>query len=167
MTLRLVPTPLEVPIQPPSPRAGGVDPSLLDAFVPSATRDVALARLRQPGALAVTSGQQPGLFTGPLYTVHKALSTAALARVLERQWNRPVVPIFWAAGDDHDFAEASQAAWIRADGALATASLAAESPAQPVEQAGLHALAQGGTSLRPNSRTPRKPASRKKAVKSS
>ncbi len=123
MTLRLVPTPLELPIQPPTPRAGGVDPVLLDAFVPSAGREAALERLRQPGALAVTSGQQPGLFTGPLYTVHKALSTAALARVLERLWHRPVVPIFWSAGDDHDFAEASQAAWIRADGALATASL--------------------------------------------
>ena len=55
MTLRLVPTPLEVPIQPPAPRAGGVDPSLLDAFVPSATRDAELQRLRQPGALAVTT----------------------------------------------------------------------------------------------------------------
>jgi bacillithiol synthase len=135
MTLRLVSTPLEAPIQPPSPRGGGVNPSLLDAFVPSATRDAALARLRQPGALAVTSGQQPGLFTGPLYTVHKALSTAALARVLERQWNRPVVPIFWAAGDDHDFAEASQAAWIRADGTLATASLPprpADAPLTPM-----------------------------------
>src|SRR4029453_1212212 len=97
MTLRLVPTPLELPIQPPPPRAGGVDPALLDAFVPSAGREAALGRLRQPGALAVTSGQQPGLFTGPLYTVHKALSTAALARVLEARWKRPVVPVFWSA----------------------------------------------------------------------
>ena len=97
MTLRLVPTPLEAPIQPPEPRAGGVDPALVDAFVPSGTRDEVLDQLRRPGALAVTSGQQPGLFTGPLYTIHKALSTAALARVLARQWNRPVVPIFWSA----------------------------------------------------------------------
>ena len=106
MSLRLVPTPLEVPVREPAPRAGGLDPSLADAFVPSPARDQLLERLRQPGALAVTSGQQPGLFTGPLYTVHKALSTAALARVLERRWDRPVVPIFWSAGDDHDFAEA-------------------------------------------------------------
>lgn len=132
MTLRLVPTPLEAPIQPPEPRAGGVDPALVDAFVPSATRDEVLDQLRRPGALAVTSGQQPGLFTGPLYTIHKALSTAALARVLARQWNRPVVPIFWSAGDDHDFAEASQAAWIRADGALATASLPPRPPEAPL-----------------------------------
>jgi bacillithiol biosynthesis cysteine-adding enzyme BshC len=132
VSLRLVPTPLEVPIREPAPRAGGLDPSLADAFVPSPARDQLLERLRQPSALAVTSGQQPGLFTGPLYTVHKALSTAALARVLERRWDRPVVPIFWSAGDDHDFAEASQAAWIRADGALATASLPPRAPDAPL-----------------------------------
>jgi bacillithiol synthase len=135
MTLRLIPTPLGAPIREPAPRAGGLDPALAAAFMPSATRDELLDRLRHPGALAVTSGQQPGLFTGPLYTVHKALSTAALARVLERKWDRPVVPIFWSAGDDHDFAEASEAAWIRADGALATASLPprpADAPLTPM-----------------------------------
>jgi bacillithiol biosynthesis cysteine-adding enzyme BshC len=105
---------------------------LRDAFVASPAREAALARLSEPGALAVTSGQQPGLFTGPLYTVHKALSTAALARVLERQWSRPVVPIFWIAGDDHDFAEASQAAWLAADGSLATASLPPRPPEAPL-----------------------------------
>lgn len=123
MSFRFVPTPLDAPLVLPPARAGGLDPALEPAFLPSAARDAALARLREPGALAVTSGQQPGLFTGPLYTVHKALSTAALARVLERQWRRTVVPIFWIAGDDHDFAEASETSWLTADGALASASL--------------------------------------------
>jgi bacillithiol biosynthesis cysteine-adding enzyme BshC len=129
MTFRFVPTPLDTPLALPAPRAGGLDPALADAFVPSASRDAALARLAEPGALAVTSGQQPGLFTGPLYTVHKALSTAALARILERQWGRPVVPIFWIAGDDHDFAEASHTAWLAQDGSLVAASL----PARPAD----------------------------------
>jgi bacillithiol biosynthesis cysteine-adding enzyme BshC len=135
VTLRIVTTPLDAPLHPPSPRAGGIDPALTEAFVPTPTREAALARLLAPGALAVTSGQQPGLFTGPLYTVHKALSTAALARVLERRWDRPVVPIFWSAGDDHDFAEASHTAWIRADGTLATAELPprpADAPLTPM-----------------------------------
>jgi bacillithiol synthase len=135
MTFRFVPTPLDAPLVLPAIRDGGVDPSLEPAFVPSAAREASLDRLREPGALAVTSGQQPGLFTGPLYTVHKALSTAALARVLERQWNRPVIPIFWLAGDDHDFAEASQAWWLAADGSLASASLPprpADAPLTPM-----------------------------------
>jgi bacillithiol biosynthesis cysteine-adding enzyme BshC len=132
MSFRFVPTPLETPLVLPEPRDGGLNPALRDAFVPSAATEAALARLAEPGALAVTSGQQPGLFTGPLYTVHKALSTAALARVLERQWSRPVVPIFWIAGDDHDFAEASRAGWLGADGSLVTASLPPRSPDAPL-----------------------------------
>ncbi len=132
MTFRFVPTPLDAPLVVPPLRDGGLDPALEPAFVPSAARDAALARLREPGAVAVTSGQQPGLFTGPLYTVHKALSTAALARVLERRWGRPVVPIFWIAGDDHDFAEASGTAWLSADGSLASASLPARLPEAPL-----------------------------------
>jgi len=132
MTFRFVPTPLEAPLTVPMVRAGGLDPALEPAFVPSAARDTVLARLREPGALAVTSGQQPGLFTGPLYTVHKALSTAALAHVLERQWGRPVVPVFWVAGDDHDFAEASETSWLAADGRLVSASLPPRPPDAPL-----------------------------------
>jgi bacillithiol biosynthesis cysteine-adding enzyme BshC len=135
MSLRFAPTPLEHPLEPPAPRPGALDPALLEAFVPSEGREALLARLRTPGALAVTTGQQPGLFTGPLYTVHKALSAVALARLLERRWKRPVVPIFWLAGDDHDFAEASSASWITADGGVATATLPprpADAPLTPM-----------------------------------
>jgi bacillithiol biosynthesis cysteine-adding enzyme BshC len=132
MTFRFVPTPLDAPLVLPEPRNGGLNPALRDAFVASPAREAALARLAEPGALAITSGQQPGLFSGPLYTVHKALSTAALARVLERQWSRPVVPIFWIAGDDHDFAEASHTAWLGADGSLVTASLPPRPPDAPL-----------------------------------
>jgi bacillithiol synthase len=130
--LRFVPTPLEHPLEQPEKRPGTMDASLAEAFVPSPSRDRQLERLRTPGALAVTTGQQPGLFTGPLYTIHKALSAAALARVLEERWGVPVVPIFWLAGDDHDFAEASSASWIGPDGALATASLPPRPPDAPL-----------------------------------
>ncbi|MEO5580435.1 MAG: bacillithiol biosynthesis BshC, partial [Gemmatimonadaceae bacterium] len=57
---------------------------------------------------AVTTGQQPGLFGGPLYTWWKALSALALANDLERLTGRPVAPIFWAATDDSDFTEAAK-----------------------------------------------------------
>jgi bacillithiol biosynthesis cysteine-adding enzyme BshC len=135
VTLRLVATPLDAPLETPAQRKGGFDAALAEAFRPSPAVDEGLRRLCMPGALAVTSGQQPGLFTGPLYTIYKALSTAALARRLEQEWQRPVIPIFWLAGDDHDFAEASEASWIGADGSLKTVSLAprpADAPLTPM-----------------------------------
>jgi bacillithiol biosynthesis cysteine-adding enzyme BshC len=65
-----------------------------------------LARAAESGVV-VTTGQQPGLFGGPLYTWWKALSTVALADRLEELIHIPVAPVFWAATDDSDFAEAS------------------------------------------------------------
>jgi bacillithiol biosynthesis cysteine-adding enzyme BshC len=74
-------------------------------------------------ALAVTTGQQAGLFTGPLYTVLKALTAAGLAEGLARRWGRPVVPVFWVAGDDHDFAEIAGCDVVGPDGTRATVEL--------------------------------------------
>ena len=74
-----------------------------DAGGPAADK---LERAARSG-FAVTTGQQPGLFGGPLYTWWKALSARSLARRLEEVTGAPVVPIFWAATDDSDFAEAS------------------------------------------------------------
>ncbi len=91
----------------PAIRFDAISTELRSAFVAGAARD----RLFQANAVAVTTGQQPGLFGGPLYTVHKAIAARALAAELERRWQRPVVPVFWVAGDDHDWAEASAAAW--------------------------------------------------------
>ncbi len=132
MTLRIVPTPFAPISDLPSPREGQFDPALGEAVVPSPARATALERLAEPGAFAVTTGQQPGLFTGPLYTIHKALSTAALARVLERQWQHPVVPVFWVAGDDHDYAEASHASWVAPDGVVKTFQLPPRPPDAPL-----------------------------------
>jgi bacillithiol biosynthesis cysteine-adding enzyme BshC len=57
----------------------------------------------------VTTGQQTGLFTGPLYTIHKILSAIRLAEALERELGTVVLPVFWAASEDHDFAEVNHA----------------------------------------------------------
>lgn len=118
MTFQLVTTPLRDRVPMPSPREGGVDPRLLESAVRPVGQPDPRGRLLEPGALVVTTGQQPGLFTGPLYTIYKALSVVALARKLEAQWQRPVVPVFWLATDDHDFAEANRAAWPAADGSV-------------------------------------------------
>jgi bacillithiol synthase len=129
MTVRFVPTPLSATVALPEHRDGGVTPELLPAFVAPPGHHELLERLREPDAVLLTTGQQPALFTGPLYAVHKALSAAALAELLEERWSRPVVPVFWAAGDDHDFAEANHAWWIGPDGAVAGAAL----PSRPAE----------------------------------
>ena len=132
MTFRLHPTPLRGAIPDLIPRDGGMASDLIDACISAAGTEDAMARLRADDVLVVTTGQQPGLFTGPLYTVYKALSCAALADALARRWQRPVVPLFWLAGDDHDFAEANHAAWFAADGGLASWTLRERSPDAPL-----------------------------------
>jgi uncharacterized protein YllA (UPF0747 family) len=57
--------------------------------------------------IVVTTGQQPGLFGGPVYTLSKALSALAMAVALQAATGVPVAPVFWAATDDTDFREAS------------------------------------------------------------
>lgn len=59
----------------------------------------------EEGALVVVGGQQSGLLTGPLYSVHKAISVILLAQEQREKLNKPVVPMFWIAGEDHDIEE--------------------------------------------------------------
>lgn len=56
-------------------------------------------------AAAVVTGQQAGLFGGPLFVLYKALTALKVAAILEERRGLPVVPVFWVAADDHDFAE--------------------------------------------------------------
>lgn len=64
--------------------------------------------LRDKDTVAVVSGQQAGLFTGPLYTIYKALSAVKLTECLRGRGHK-AVPIFWIATEDHDFLEVSNA----------------------------------------------------------
>lgn len=63
--------------------------------------------LAKPTTLAVVTGQQVGIFGGPLYTLYKALSAVALARELDALLEYDVVPIFWQETEDHDLDESS------------------------------------------------------------
>ncbi|NND73270.1 MAG: bacillithiol biosynthesis cysteine-adding enzyme BshC [Rhodothermales bacterium] len=63
--------------------------------------------LLSPDASVVVTGQQLGLFGGPLYTQYKTITTIQLAATLQKRTSRPVVPVFWLAGEDHDFDEIS------------------------------------------------------------
>lgn len=68
----------------------------------------ALAKLAEPGTVAVVTGQQVGLFSGPCYTIYKALTAARLAAQLNES-GIPAVAVFWLATEDHDFAEVNHA----------------------------------------------------------
>src|SRR3954470_13001875 len=76
-----------------------------------------LRRVRSEGGVVVTTGQQPGLFGGPIYTWSKAMGALAFADALERHTGIPTAAVFWAATDDADFAEASYTVLARPGGA--------------------------------------------------
>ncbi|WP_110112929.1 bacillithiol biosynthesis cysteine-adding enzyme BshC [Bacillus sp. CGMCC 1.16541] len=64
-----------------------------------------IEKLRDLNSVVVIGGQQAGLLTGPLYTIHKVISIVLFARQQEKALGIPVLPVFWIAGEDHDFAE--------------------------------------------------------------
>ncbi|HEV7744304.1 MAG TPA: bacillithiol biosynthesis cysteine-adding enzyme BshC, partial [Pyrinomonadaceae bacterium] len=89
--------------------------------------------LRDADCLAVVSGQQAGLFSGPLYTIYKALAAVKLAGCLTQRKTK-AVPVFWIATEDHDFPEVAKAEFIGRDCKLAGVEMPADLHAegQPV-----------------------------------
>jgi len=81
--------------------------------------------LREPDCLTVVTGQQAGLFSGPLYTIYKALSAVKLAECLTQRGVK-AVPVFWIATEDHDFAEVASAEFINRDCVLEKVTAPAE-----------------------------------------
>jgi bacillithiol biosynthesis cysteine-adding enzyme BshC len=81
-----------------------------------------IQRLRESDCIAVVSGQQAGLFGGPLYTVYKALSAIKLAECLSLRGAK-AVPVFWMATEDHDFAEVATAEFINRDCGLSSVTV--------------------------------------------
>jgi bacillithiol biosynthesis cysteine-adding enzyme BshC len=65
----------------------------------------AAALLADPRTVVVITGQQAGLFGGPLFTLLKALTAMKLAAQVSRDHGTPVVPVFWIDAEDHDWAE--------------------------------------------------------------
>ena len=76
-----------------------------------------IQRLRE-GAFAVVTGQQVGLFGGPLLSLLKAASALALAKQVEAL-GVPCVPVFWMATEDHDLKEVNQTLLLTHDFELA------------------------------------------------
>lgn len=74
-----------------------------------------IGALRGPESAAVVTGQQLGLFGGPLYTLYKVVIAVQLARRLTEQTGRAVAPVFWMAGEDHDWEEVRTATVLHGD----------------------------------------------------
>jgi bacillithiol biosynthesis cysteine-adding enzyme BshC len=83
----------------------------------------AAARLTDPKTVAIVTGQQAGLFGGPLYTLLKAISAIRLAREVEARHGVPTVAVFWVDAEDHDLDEIHACHVLDADQALATVAL--------------------------------------------
>ena len=64
-----------------------------------------LELLKYEKTVTVITGQQAGIYTGPLYTLLKAITTIKAATHLSKMLDRPVVPLFWMESSDHDLAE--------------------------------------------------------------
>ncbi len=75
-------------------------------FSPSEKTNSNIELLKKENTITVFTGQQLGLFGGPLYTIYKIFSAVKLSEYLNDKFKSyNFVPIFWMAGDDHDFEE--------------------------------------------------------------
>lgn len=72
-------------------------------------------RLRNPDSVVIIGGQQPGVLTGPLYTIYKVITILSLAKREELRLGVPVIPVFWIAGEDHDWDEVNHVFLITSD----------------------------------------------------
>ena len=110
-------------------------------FEPSETTLLNIEKLRDPSTLAVVTGQQMVLYGGPVYTVLKTLTAIQLAKKYEKELNRPVVPIFWLADEDHDVEEISQFGLMNRD-EMIECSASFEEPGKRVSQYSLEEVHQ-------------------------
>ena len=109
----------------PRPRAELADILEAQARRRNAPRAVleAIAALRRPETVAIVTGQQAGLFGGPLYTLLKAITALQLARRVTREHATPAVAVFWIDAEDHDWAEVRSCGVLDGDLSLRVISL--------------------------------------------
>jgi bacillithiol biosynthesis cysteine-adding enzyme BshC len=89
----------------PREKVAGHIEKFMERFPSSEAVKNSLEKLKQLNSVVVIGGQQAGILTGPLYSIHKIISIIKLAEEKERLLGVPVIPVFWIAGEDHDFHE--------------------------------------------------------------
>jgi len=86
----------------------------------------ATTELEDPTSVAIVTGQQAGLFGGPLFTLLKALTAVQLAQRVRAEHRVPAVPVFWIDAEDHDWNEVKACRVL--DNELKVLSIAAGDP---------------------------------------
>jgi bacillithiol biosynthesis cysteine-adding enzyme BshC len=71
--------------------------------------------LRDPKSVAIVTGQQAGLFGGPLFTLLKSLTALKLVEELRTKHGTPAVAVFWIDAEDHDWNEVSSCTVLDSD----------------------------------------------------
>lgn len=84
--------------------------------------------LSDDDTFVVSTGQQTGLLTGPLFTIYKAVTAVRLARRVSEETGVRAVPVFWMAADDHDYAEINHVHVCRTDGDALRFELSPDDP---------------------------------------
>ncbi|GAA0331084.1 bacillithiol biosynthesis cysteine-adding enzyme BshC [Bacillus carboniphilus] len=79
--------------------------SFMEPFGLTPEIENSLHKLRNAESTVIIGGQQAGFLSGPLYTIHKIVAIIKQAASAEKELGKPVVPIFWIAGEDHDYEE--------------------------------------------------------------
>lgn len=113
----------------PRPAGSGLVVAKRSPLAPEAFRNTSgaagrLEDLLAGEGLAVTTGQQPGLFLGPLYTLYKAVTAVRVAEQIEAATGRPTLAVFWVASDDHDWDEVAACRFLDREEDLVTLRLA-------------------------------------------
>ncbi|MDT8435289.1 MAG: bacillithiol biosynthesis cysteine-adding enzyme BshC [Gemmatimonadota bacterium] len=110
------------PTGPGGPRAGRLGAAAFTT-TSAGTADALPEIVADGRGVLVTTGQQPGLFAGPLYVLYKALTAVAEARRWSAETGGPALACFWVAGDDHDWEEVAAARLVDREGQVRTFTL--------------------------------------------
>jgi bacillithiol synthase len=89
----------------PREKVAGYIENFMKRFPSSEAVLSSIERFKQDNSVVVIGGQQAGILTGPLYSIHKVISIIKLAERKEKELGIPVIPVFWIAGEDHDYQE--------------------------------------------------------------
>ncbi|MFH1287240.1 MAG: bacillithiol biosynthesis cysteine-adding enzyme BshC [bacterium] len=74
--------------------------------------------LKDKTACVIATGQQPGPFLGPLYTIYKTVTAIILADNLTKKTSKKFVPIFWIESSDSNISNISSFFYINSENKL-------------------------------------------------